>query len=115
MHELSLATAIVATVTQEIQRQRLPPVQVIAVRLGALSSVDPEALRFGFEALTADTALAQAKLVIEFVPVQGKCRHCSREFEVFDFVFKCPFCQSGQIEVTHGEELDISYLEVEEE
>jgi hydrogenase nickel incorporation protein HypA/HybF len=114
MHELSIATSIVETVLQEIARKNLPPVQAIAVRLGALSSIDPEALRFGFDSIISETPLAQTKLEIEFVPVQGKCRACRREFAVEDFVFACPFCRSGQIEVTQGEELDVAYLEVED-
>jgi hydrogenase nickel incorporation protein HypA/HybF len=113
MHELSMASAIVEAVLQEIKRQKLPPVQAIALRVGALSAVDPEALRFSFEVITADTALAKTELRIEPVPVQGKCRACSHEFTVQDFIFTCPLCQSGQIEVTGGDELDIAYLEVE--
>lgn len=112
MHELSLATSIVDSVLQEVARKQLPPVQTIALRLGALSNVDPEALRFGFEAIIIDTPLANAKLEIELVPVQGKCRACNREFNVVDFIFICPFCQSGKIETTRGDELDIAYLEV---
>ncbi|MBI3950399.1 MAG: hydrogenase maturation nickel metallochaperone HypA [Acidobacteria bacterium] len=112
MHELSIAEAIVSTVLQEIERQQLPPVQKIVVRVGALSGVVPEALQFGFEAITADTSLANAKLEIEQVPVQGKCHDCSHEFAVEDFLFVCPLCRSGRIEVIRGEELDIAYLEV---
>lgn len=112
MHELSIATSIVETVLQEIQRKNLPPVQTIAVRIGALSCVDPEALRFGFDSIITDTSLAQAKLEIEQVPVQGKCRACNNEFTVQDFVFACPSCDSGQIDMTRGDELDIAYLEV---
>jgi hydrogenase nickel incorporation protein HypA/HybF len=114
MHELSIAASIVETVLQEIARKHLPPVQTIAVRIGALSSVDPEALQFGFDAIIAATPLANAKLEIEFVPVQGKCRNCGREFTVKDFVFACPLCASGQIEMIRGDELDIAYLEVED-
>jgi hydrogenase nickel incorporation protein HypA/HybF len=114
MHELSIATSIVETVLQEIARKRLPAVQTIAVRVGALSSVDPEALRFGFESIIVDTPLAKTKLEIEFVPVQGKCRACNSEFAVQDFVFICPRCDSGQIDMTRGDELDIAYLEVED-
>ena len=86
--------------------------QTIAVRIGALSSVDPEALRFGFDSIIADTPLANTRLEIEFVPVQGKCRACTNEFAVQDFVFACPLCDSGQIDMTRGDELDIAYLEV---
>lgn len=114
MHELSIATSIVDSVLQEVARRKLPPVQTIALRLGALSSVDPEALRFGFDAIIGDTPLANAKLEIEFVPVQGKCRACMHEFAVHDFVFACPRCASGRIDTTRGDELDIAYLEVAE-
>ncbi|MDZ7343467.1 MAG: hydrogenase maturation nickel metallochaperone HypA [candidate division KSB1 bacterium] len=114
MHELSIATSIVETVLQEIAQKKLPLVQTIAVRIGALSAVDPEALRFGFDAIISDTPLSKTKLEIELVPVRGKCRACGQEFAVEDFVFACPLCQSGEIEVTGGEELDIAYLEVEE-
>lgn len=114
MHELSIAAALVDTVLQEIQRKNLSPVQTIAVRIGALSSVDPEALRFGFDAIIVDTPLAKTKLEIEFVPIQGKCRACNNEFTVQNFVFACPLCDSRQIDMTRGDELDIAYLEVAE-
>jgi len=114
MHELSIAASIVETVLQEIARKSLPPVQTIAVRIGALSSVDPGALRFGFDSLISDTPLAQTKLEIEFVPAGGKCRACGQDFAVQDFVFACPRCDSGQIDMTRGDELDIAYLEVED-
>lgn len=113
MHELSIATSIVDTVLQEIQRRNLPRVQTIVVRVGALSGVVPEALQFGFEAITSDTPLAKTTLEIEQVPVQGKCRNCGLGFTVEDFLFACPSCQSGQIEVTAGEELEIAHLEVD--
>jgi hydrogenase nickel incorporation protein HypA/HybF len=114
MHELSIANAIVDAVLHEIQQRNLPAVQTIGIRIGALSGVVPEALQFGFEAITSDTPLASTKLKIEPVPVHGKCHGCDHDFTVDDFVFACPICSSGKIEVTGGEELDIAYLEVEE-
>lgn len=114
MHELSIADAIVKSVLQEMHNRRLPSVQAIVLHIGVLSDVDPEALRFGFEAMTADTALADTALKIELIPVEGRCRSCGQAFAVNDFVFACSACQSGQIEVTRGNELDIAYLEVDD-
>jgi len=114
MHELSIATAIVESTLHEARQRHLARVQTIAVRVGALSGVDPEALRFSFEAITADTPLAATKLEIEHVAVQGNCKACGHTFEVEDFFFVCPRCQSGQLEIMHGEELEIAYLEVDE-
>lgn len=112
MHELSIATSIVETVLQEMQRRQLPAVQTIAVRVGALSGVVPEALEFSFSAIINGTPLAGTQLAIEQVPLQGKCRDCGLDFSVVEFIFACPHCRSGQIEITRGEELEIAYLEV---
>ncbi len=115
MHELSIANSIFDTVSMEMTRLNLQSIQAVVLRVGALSAVDPEALRFSFEAITAETPLANTKLEIEQVAIQGKCKICGSKFTVEDFIFACPLCQSGQIEVTHGEEMEIAYLEVEEE
>ncbi|RMF58452.1 MAG: hydrogenase maturation nickel metallochaperone HypA [Calditrichaeota bacterium] len=114
MHELALADSIVSTVRREVERQNLPPVKTIVVRIGALSAVVPDALLFNYEVLTRDTPLERAKLVIEEVPVRARCRACRREFSVDGLVFACPECDSGQIDVIAGEELDIAYIEVED-
>lgn len=114
MHELSIANSIVETVLQEIENKQLPPVQRIVVRVGVLSGVVPEALQFGFEAITRETPLENTRLVLEIIPIQGQCQACGRDFEVEELVFACPYCHSGKIKVINGEELDIAYLEVEE-
>lgn len=113
MHELAIAQSIVSTVEREIERRNLSSVQKIVVRIGALSGILADALAFSFEAITLDTPLQNTKLEIENVPVHGKCRTCGHEFNVEDLVFACPRCDSAQIEVTKGLELDIAYLEVE--
>ena len=115
MHELSIATSILDTVLQEIEAKNLPPVENIVVRIGALSGLLPDALEFSFEAIKQNTPLADTRLDIEKVSVTGKCRDCAADFEVEDFVFACPRCGSGNIEVTHGQELDIAYLDVMED
>lgn len=115
MHELAIAESILTSVEQEIERRQLPAVQKIVVRVGALSGVVPEALQFSFEAIRTDTALAETRLEIEWVDVHGFCRSCGREFDVEDLLFACPICGSGGIEVTRGQELEIAYLEVDDE
>lgn len=114
MHELSIATSILDTVLQEIEMKNLPGVESIAVRIGALSGILPDALAFSFEAIKRNTPLAETRLEIEKVPVKGKCRDCNADFKVENFVFACPYCGSGNIEATHGQEIEIAYLEVDD-
>jgi len=110
MHELSIATEIISIVEKEIARHNLSGVSSIKLRIGALAGVNPEALRFGFEAVSAGTVLDGATLDIDWVIVKGKCRTCGQEFSIDDFAFICRFCDSPDIEMLQGQELDIVHL-----
>lgn len=113
MHELRVATEIIAIVEKEMSDRHLNKIEEVGIRLGALSGVDSESLSFGFEAATIDTPLAGTRLRIEYIPVQGNCRSCAKCFEVEEFIFICPYCASTDIEIARGEELDITYLMAE--
>ncbi len=113
MHELSIAREIIEIVEAEVARLNLTRVETVNIRLGALTGVNPDALAFSFEASVVDTSLDGARLVIEKVPIKGRCRTCQAGFEVEEFVFLCPKCASGDLEITSGEELDINHLVVE--
>lgn len=115
MHELGIANSILNTVLQERTRQKWPAVESIVLRIGLLSDVVPEALEFNFDIIKENTPLSQTRLVIERVPIKAECRTCQDEFAVENLGFACPQCGCGQIEITQGEELDIAYLEVEEQ
>jgi hydrogenase nickel incorporation protein HypA/HybF len=110
MHELGIALEIINIVREESSKRNLHELQEIGIRLGSLSGVDPEALSFSFEAATWDTPLASAKLRIEQIPVGGECRSCGKKLQLDDFVFMCPHCDSTDIDITQGEELDLAYL-----
>ncbi|MCK4574560.1 MAG: hydrogenase maturation nickel metallochaperone HypA [candidate division Zixibacteria bacterium] len=112
MHELAIAESIVKTVHNEIEKNGLGRVVAVGMRIGALTDVVPDALEFGFEAIIRDTVLDGAKIVIESIPIQGRCRSCGGEFEVMDFAFICPDCHSREIELIRGNELDLAYIEV---
>lgn len=110
MHELSIASEIISIVEKEIEKLQIGGIKTIKLKIGALAGVDPEALRFGFEAASAGTKLDGTQLDIDWVTVKGRCRTCSREFAIDDYAFICPYCESRDIEVTEGEELDIVHL-----
>lgn len=114
MHELSIAQSILDTVISEAVKRELKQVNIIGLRIGAMTDIVPEALEFGFNALKADTILSNTSLKIETVPIKGYCEKCSERFEVNEFIFVCPQCYSNKIKTEQGSELDIAYLEVED-
>ena len=107
MHELSIADNIINAVKDSAQSRGMLTVSKIGVRIGSLSSVDPDALTFGFDVLKRDQGMMDCELAIEFVKTSARCNKCSHEFEVEDFVFVCPRCASSQCE------LEIAYYEGE--
>lgn len=115
MHELAIADSILSTLAREAESRKLGRVEAVVVRVGALSGVVPEALRFGFEAIRADTAFAATRLEVEWIEVAARCPACATEFPVKDLLFACPRCGSGRIDIVRGNELEIAYLEVDDD
>jgi hydrogenase nickel incorporation protein HypA/HybF len=113
MHELALAESIVQIVEREMKKYPGSKVLKVAIKLGALHEIVPDALQFGFETMTMDTALAGAQLEIERIPIKGRCRNCGSEMVIEEYVFICPDCFSGVIEMTQGDTLEITHIEIE--
>ncbi|HSM74744.1 MAG TPA: hydrogenase maturation nickel metallochaperone HypA [Desulfobacterales bacterium] len=114
MHEMGLALQIV-----EITKASLPPelagarIQRVNLKVGQMAAVVPESLRFCFEAITRNTPLEGAELCMQAVAVVARCRACGHEWTLEEPVFRCPACDSGDVEVLSGRELDIVSIEVE--
>jgi hydrogenase nickel incorporation protein HypA/HybF len=114
MHELSIATSILEAVRKERRRLNDARITKVGVRIGELAGVDPEALNFSFEILVKGTDLEPLALDIEFLPRRHTCSECRHEFTVADYQFDCPACGSQATRCIGGDELELSYLEVEE-
>ena len=114
MHELAIAESITNILMAELEKRKLKSITRVAVNIGTLTDIVPEALSFGFQALTSDTVFSETQLEIVMVPAQGRCNNCGIDFMVSDHAFICPHCESTDILATHGAELDIAYLEVDD-
>lgn len=114
MHEMGIASSILDGVAAEVRRRQGCRPLKVGVRIGELAGVDPEALRFAFDALTLDTELQGLELDIEYRPPRARCRDCAGEFEVRNFELHCPACSSQNAECISGDEMEFAYLEVED-
>jgi len=112
MHELSIATAIVDTATRHAEGRQ---VALLAVRVGALRQVSVDSLRFYIGIVAREGVCEAARLELSEVPLRLRCRDCGREWEPGEPEFRCPHCRPGSVEVAAGEELEIDYIEVQEE
>ena len=112
MHELSVATAVVDTACKHADGRR---VSVVSMRVGRLRQVVPDSLRFYFEIVTRDTVCEGARLALEEIELQLECSECGSRWTPELPVFRCEECGSAEVSITAGEELEVDYIEVEEE
>lgn len=113
MHELGIANSVLEAVRAEAQQHPGARVLRVGVRVGELAGVDPDALNFCFESLVKGTEFELLALVIESTPRRHRCPQCNRMFAVVDYSFACPDCGETATRCVGGDELELSYLEVE--
>lgn len=113
MHEIGIAEAILEAVKTETRQRPGWVPRKAAVRIGELAAVNPDTLRFGFEALTRETELESLQLEIEVAPRRHLCSRCNLQYHVLEFDLRCPQCGQESTRCVGGEELEIAYLEME--
>ncbi len=113
MHEMSIAQSVLDIILQESQTHKVNRVLSVALRVGELSAVETESLKFCFELITKGTLAEGARLEIERVQVTCRCQDCGSDFSVEELVFSCPACQGPRVEMLSGRELSIESFEAE--
>ncbi len=115
MHEMGIAMEIIEIATSAIpEDMKGTPIEKVVIKIGKLSAIVPESLRFCFEIAVKDTALNEAVLVIEEIPVVAKCNDCDHNWVIDNPSFSCVKCESSSIEVLSGKELEVSSIEIKE-
>ncbi len=116
MHEMGVAMQIIEIATASIpENMALARVERVNLKVGKLSAIVADSLRFCFEVAAKDTALEGAELVIDEIPVVAQCNACGVKWTIESPVFVCDRCQSTQIELLSGRELDIESIEMSDE
>jgi hydrogenase nickel incorporation protein HypA/HybF len=113
MHEVGIMESAMALVQRHADEQRATCVHRVVLKVGALSGVEPDSLRFAFEVVTRGTRAEQAELVIDLVPALIFCSSCQAEFPGDrGAIFTCPHCGDLCGEIRSGRELELSRIEM---
>ena len=113
MHELALSQSIVDLVVECARKQGVHAITRVVVEVGLAAGVEPDALRFCFDVVAADTLAQGAELAIETITLQARCRDCAREFEPARPVSSCPRCGSYAPHLLRGRELRVKSFDCE--
>jgi len=114
MHELSIANSIVEIAAEHARQQGGSRVTGVTLRIGRLSCVHEDALRYSFDLVTEGTPLAGASLTVIEVPVRIWCPTCQVEVDLPGIQrLSCPACGHLSGDIRAGRELDIESIRIE--
>ena len=114
MHELSIAEHLIEEAENAARSVHACAVHRLRLRVGELSGVDAQALRFAFDIVVQGTLLENAVLEIEEAPVKVHCVACGEETTPQRArVGECMRCGSTRVRVTQGRDLEIAQMEID--
>lgn len=112
MHEVGIANSVLDAVRFEAKRFPNQHICKVGLRIGEFAGVDPQAISFCFEALVRGTGLEPLALEIEYCR-RNICVACGYS-EAFDRDLACPHCGFALPHTFNGDELELTYLEVDD-
>jgi hydrogenase nickel incorporation protein HypA/HybF len=113
MHEMSIAQSLIDIIKEEMEKHDAKILRAVHLNVGQMTAIVPEALSFCFEVITSGTELEGARLIMDIIPLKGYCPGCQTEFEIRDYTFLCPYCESSKIQTIGGQDLSIVEMEVD--
>jgi hydrogenase nickel incorporation protein HypA/HybF len=113
MHEVGVMAEALRMAEEAATSAGARRILKLRLRIGSLSGVVPESMRFAFDVVCQETMAEGATLEIESVPAAFWCADCRAEFECADFVNECPRCHNPSGELRRGRELEIAAVEID--
>lgn len=113
MHEISVAAALFEWAEEQSRIHAPRVLRSIELEVDPLSCLNPEALRFGFSALTAETSLAGVALELVSVAPTYECRLCGERLAVEESPLSCSGCGAPLPRLAKESSLKIRSMEVE--
>jgi hydrogenase nickel incorporation protein HypA/HybF len=109
VHELSICEAILHKVEANAEGRS---VTAVTVKIGHLRQVVPDALRFSWEVVTESTDHRGAQLHIVHVPAVVECKDCGQTTTLDFPVLSCRVCESFDVTLLSGEELQLVSMDL---
>lgn len=110
---MSLAENVLQIIEDSARTQKFQRVRAVVLEIGALSSVEPDAMRFCFDALTSGSIAEGARLEIIEMPGAAHCSECGKTVVVREQYGLCPECGSARLQIVAGDRMRVKELKVE--
>ena len=111
MHEVSICEYLLALVDQEAKRHKVSRIMRLRVEIGRLSCLEPEALRFAFDAMAPGTIAEAAEFQIDQPPVTATCQDCGAVVAMNTRFGTCASCGGVRLKMHGGAEMRLLEME----
>jgi hydrogenase nickel incorporation protein HypA/HybF len=95
------------------RREGFHAVKTVRLEIGELAGVEPEALRFCFDAVARGGIAAGCALEIIQTPGEGWCQQCAAKTPIHQLYDPCAVCGSHQVQPVGGSEMRVRDLLVD--
>ncbi|WP_456387649.1 hydrogenase maturation nickel metallochaperone HypA [Desulfolithobacter sp.] len=112
MHEYSIVQSLIATCARVAREHGAEKIVKIHVTVGKLSGIEPHFLEQAYQFFREGTVCEHADMVLELENIVARCQRCDRNFQVDGYVFICPECSSGDMDIIRGKTLQITHVEL---
>jgi len=115
LHELPVIESLFNVCMRHASSNNASKVISVTLKIGEASDLQEEWIQGYFDYLCKDTIAAEAKLIIERVPLMVRCKECSEEFHVDlrkSRQVLCPKCGGTKFEYVSGREYSVDSMEI---
>lgn len=113
MHEMALAESVLDLIEDCLLREGGKRIKTVRLEIGKLSAVEPEAMRFCFDAVARGTLAEGAALDIIEQEGSAWCFDCNREVPLAARYDPCAACGGLRLQVQGGTLMRVKELEIE--
>ncbi len=108
MHEMGMALTLYESCREEVAKHGPGRLEKVRVQIGELTGIEPELLKFAWQAVLEGGADAGCELHIDWRPAEQFCPTCgsSKPRPDSSWIITCPDCESA-LQVQGGYELDL--------
>jgi hydrogenase nickel incorporation protein HypA/HybF len=121
VHEGSITSQIVESISREAAKRKAKKVTEVNLAIGEITFLNPEQVKFWYEMLTKDTIMEGSKLIIEENKGKVRCHKCGYEGD-FNYIsdetfhltmpsLRCPKC-GNPVEIVEGKDCIVKNIKM---
>lgn len=110
---MSVMGEVFSIIYGNIKKYNLKEITKVVVRVGEMTCINDDALRFAFHVFSENTIAEEAEFVINRIEARAKCDNCGKFFSITYTDKLCPFCDTYSNNITNGYELFLDKIEGE--